>query len=164
MQDPHCHSSSIAVSRPAESAFEIMSDGLKQGRWALGSLTRREVEPGLFELKMEPEVVKIKHGTTAKVKVSATRKGYQGPIPITLRNLPKAVTAPKAVMTPTTNARPQRTRRLTLLSSSRADEPSPTTDRDEVSVAGSGVASIWGTTALKLTSVSTRKPQGKPTR
>jgi hypothetical protein len=48
MQDPHCHSSSIAVSRPAESAFEIMSDGLKQGRWALGSLTRREVEPGLF--------------------------------------------------------------------------------------------------------------------
>jgi len=25
-----------------------MSDGLKQGQWALGSLTRREVEPGLF--------------------------------------------------------------------------------------------------------------------
>jgi hypothetical protein len=48
MQDPHCHSSSIAVGRPAEIAFEIMSDGLKQGQWALGSLTRREVEPGLF--------------------------------------------------------------------------------------------------------------------
>jgi hypothetical protein len=48
MQDPHCHSSSVAVSRPAEIAFEIMSDGLKQGQWALGSLMRREVEPGLF--------------------------------------------------------------------------------------------------------------------
>jgi hypothetical protein len=48
MQDPLCHSSSIAVSRPPEVAFEIMSDGLKQGQWALGSLTRREAEPGLF--------------------------------------------------------------------------------------------------------------------
>ncbi|MEK6347370.1 MAG: hypothetical protein V4764_07815 [Burkholderia sp.] len=48
MQDPHCHSSSILVARPAEAAFEIMSDGLLQGRWAWGSFDRREVEPGLF--------------------------------------------------------------------------------------------------------------------
>lgn len=48
MQDPHCHSSSVAVSVRAENAFDIMSNGLKQGRWALGSMNRREVEPGIF--------------------------------------------------------------------------------------------------------------------
>src|SRR5690606_8348630 len=48
MQDPHCHSSSIAVDRPAEVAFEIMSEGLKQGQWTWGSFNREEVEPGLF--------------------------------------------------------------------------------------------------------------------
>jgi hypothetical protein len=48
VQDPYCHSSSIAVDRPAETAFDIMSDGLKQGRWAWGSFDRTEVEPGLF--------------------------------------------------------------------------------------------------------------------
>ncbi|MCQ8782141.1 hypothetical protein [Mangrovibrevibacter kandeliae] len=48
MQDPHCHSSSIAVDRPAETAFEIMAEGLSQGRWTLGSYDRRQIEPGLF--------------------------------------------------------------------------------------------------------------------
>src|SRR4029077_16187314 len=48
MQDPHCHSSSISVGCAAEAAFEIMSNGLKQGQWALGSMNRREVEPGIF--------------------------------------------------------------------------------------------------------------------
>lgn len=48
MQDPYCHSSSILVERPAEVAFEIVADGLKQGSWAWGSAQRREVEPGLF--------------------------------------------------------------------------------------------------------------------
>lgn len=48
MIDPHCHSSSIMVERPAEVAFDLMSDGLKQGQWAWGSLNRTEVEPGLF--------------------------------------------------------------------------------------------------------------------
>lgn len=48
MLDPHCHSSSIVVERPAALAFELMSDGLKQGSWAWGSFDRREVEPGLF--------------------------------------------------------------------------------------------------------------------
>jgi len=48
MQDPHCHSSSISIGCAAEAAFEIMSIGLKQGQWALGSMNRREVEPGIF--------------------------------------------------------------------------------------------------------------------
>jgi len=48
MQDPHCHSSSIMVERPASTAFEIMSEGLKQGQWTWGSFQRREVKPGLF--------------------------------------------------------------------------------------------------------------------
>ncbi len=48
MNDPFCHSSSIAVNRPALEAFEIMSDGIKQGRWAWGSFDRSEIEPGLF--------------------------------------------------------------------------------------------------------------------
>ena len=48
MLDPHCHSSSIVVERSAALAFELMSDGLKQGSWAWGSFDRREVEPGLF--------------------------------------------------------------------------------------------------------------------
>ena len=48
MQDPHCHTSSIAIARPAPIVFEIMSDGLKQGQWTWGSFERREIEPGLF--------------------------------------------------------------------------------------------------------------------
>ncbi len=48
MQDQHCHTSSVAVERPAEVAFEIMADGLKQGQWTWGSFDRREIEPGLF--------------------------------------------------------------------------------------------------------------------
>jgi hypothetical protein len=49
LRDPHCHSSSITVARPAEAAFELMADGLKQGRWAWGSFDRTEVSPGLFK-------------------------------------------------------------------------------------------------------------------
>ena len=48
MIDPHCHSSSIMVERSAVAAFDLMSDGLKQGQWAWGSANRTEVEPGLF--------------------------------------------------------------------------------------------------------------------
>lgn len=36
------------VERPAALAFEIMSEGLKQGQWTWGSFDRREVKPGLF--------------------------------------------------------------------------------------------------------------------
>ena len=48
MQDHHCHSSSIIVNRPAEVAFGIMSDGIRQGAWAWGSADRTEAAPGLF--------------------------------------------------------------------------------------------------------------------
>ncbi|HXP30758.1 MAG TPA: hypothetical protein VN832_06690 [Stellaceae bacterium] len=48
MIDPFCHTSSIDVAVPAEIAFDIMADGVRQGEWALGSWRRREVEPGLF--------------------------------------------------------------------------------------------------------------------
>ena len=36
------------VERPAAVAFEIMSEGLKQGQWTWGSFDRREIKPGLF--------------------------------------------------------------------------------------------------------------------
>jgi hypothetical protein len=48
MQDPHCHSSSIAIGCAPEVAFDLMSNGVRQGQWALGSMQRREVEPGIF--------------------------------------------------------------------------------------------------------------------
>lgn len=48
MQDRHCHTSSITVNRPAEIAFDIMSDGVRQGEWAWGSANRAEEAPGLF--------------------------------------------------------------------------------------------------------------------
>jgi hypothetical protein len=48
MLDPFCHTSSIAVAVPAEAAFAIMADGMRQGEWALGSWHRQEIEPGLF--------------------------------------------------------------------------------------------------------------------
>ena len=49
MRDPHCHSSSVMVARPAATAFELMADGIAQGRWAWGSFERTEVSPGLFK-------------------------------------------------------------------------------------------------------------------
>lgn len=48
MQDHHCHTSSILVNRPAEVAFGLMSDGIRQGHWAWGSANRVEHAPGLF--------------------------------------------------------------------------------------------------------------------
>jgi hypothetical protein len=47
MIDPHCHSASILVNATPEKAFEIMSDPIKQAQWALGSMNRKEVEPGI---------------------------------------------------------------------------------------------------------------------
>ncbi|MCB1340345.1 MAG: hypothetical protein KDK24_04625 [Pseudooceanicola sp.] len=48
MEDRWCHTSSILVERPAPVAFQIMADGLKQGRWTWGSYERQEVQPGVF--------------------------------------------------------------------------------------------------------------------
>jgi hypothetical protein len=51
-----------------------------------------------FELKAEPVPFKLAPGDKAKLKVTATRKTYQGPIDVELRNLPAGVTAPKATI------------------------------------------------------------------
>ncbi|HEY8644428.1 MAG TPA: hypothetical protein VIL77_00955 [Gaiellaceae bacterium] len=42
------HIATAEVAVPAERAFAYMSDGLKQGEWALGSWQREQLEPGLF--------------------------------------------------------------------------------------------------------------------
>ena len=46
--DRYCHTATAEVAVEAATAFAFMSDGIKQGEWALGSLERREVEKGLF--------------------------------------------------------------------------------------------------------------------
>jgi hypothetical protein len=51
-----------------------------------------------FELAVEPGHLKVIQGGKAKVKVTAVRKAYQGPIAVELRNLPPNVTAPKATL------------------------------------------------------------------
>jgi hypothetical protein len=54
--------------------------------------------PAPFGLKVEPVPLKLPQGDKAKVKVTADRKSYQGPIAVELRNLPANVTAPKATI------------------------------------------------------------------
>jgi hypothetical protein len=51
-----------------------------------------------FELKVEPAPVTVAPGAKVKLKVVATRKTYQGPITLALRNLPAGVTAPAATI------------------------------------------------------------------
>ncbi|TDV37823.1 hypothetical protein C7405_10223 [Paraburkholderia caballeronis] len=48
MIDAHCHSSSILVRTDAARAFRLMADGGRQGRWALGSWRRRQVDVNTF--------------------------------------------------------------------------------------------------------------------
>ena len=45
---PLCHAACTTVSAPTNRAFAFMADGLKLGRWALGCLDTKEIEPGLF--------------------------------------------------------------------------------------------------------------------
>ena len=47
-RDTWCHTTSIAVQRPAAEAFRYMSDGLKQGEWTFGSWDREQIEADLF--------------------------------------------------------------------------------------------------------------------
>ena len=47
--DPFCHSASIEVDVTAQQAFDFMSDGMKQGKWALGSWDRSRRQDGIFE-------------------------------------------------------------------------------------------------------------------
>jgi len=51
-----------------------------------------------FELKVEPVPVKLAQEGKVKVKITVTRKTYQGAITVELRNLPAGVTAPKATI------------------------------------------------------------------
>lgn len=51
-----------------------------------------------FELKVEPTPLKIQQGAKLKLKVTAARRAYQGPIVLEVRNLPTGVTAPKATI------------------------------------------------------------------
>ena len=48
MSDPHCHTSSIAVSCSPEAAFAYVSDGVKHGDWTLGSMDRKALGDDLF--------------------------------------------------------------------------------------------------------------------
>jgi hypothetical protein len=45
---PLCHAATATVGAPADRAFRFMADGIKLGRWALGCLDTKEIEPGLF--------------------------------------------------------------------------------------------------------------------
>ena len=51
-----------------------------------------------FDLKVLPAPIQIKQGAKVKIKLMATRRTYQGPISVELRNLPAKVTAPKGVI------------------------------------------------------------------
>ncbi len=82
----------------AESAEPVIKDALVVGssdKEKLPFSFRVLLEPGLFDLKMEPKVVKVGNDSTTRVKIVARRIGYEGPITISIpRNkLPSAVTA-----------------------------------------------------------------------
>jgi hypothetical protein len=51
-----------------------------------------------FDLKVEPALLQLAMGAKAKLKVTATRRTYQGPIAVEVRNLPANVTATKATI------------------------------------------------------------------
>jgi hypothetical protein len=51
-----------------------------------------------FDLRVEPAALEIAPGQKAKVKVIATRKNYEGPIAVELRNLPAHVSSAKATI------------------------------------------------------------------
>ncbi|NIZ09392.1 hypothetical protein [Pseudooceanicola sp. HF7] len=48
MIDPHCHTSSIKVARPADQVFGLMADGIQQGQWAWGSFDREDLGQGVY--------------------------------------------------------------------------------------------------------------------
>jgi hypothetical protein len=51
-----------------------------------------------FELKIDSASVTVRQGGTVKVRVSAVRKDYDGPIDVELKGLPGSVTAQKALI------------------------------------------------------------------
>lgn len=58
-----------------------------------------DITPLPFDLAVVPGAIKLKPGESAKIKVSAIRKGgYGGPIAVELKNLPAKVTAAKGTI------------------------------------------------------------------
>src|SRR5262249_30656891 len=51
-----------------------------------------------FDLKAEPAALKVVQGDKARLKVTAARKAYQGPIELEVRNLPANVAAGKVTI------------------------------------------------------------------
>jgi hypothetical protein len=56
------------------------------------------VTPLPFELKAEMVPLKVKQGDKVKLKITAVRKTYQGPINVELRNLPAKTDAQKGMI------------------------------------------------------------------
>ena len=57
-----------------------------------------QVVPGLFDLKLDTNLVQLHHGGSAKLIVIALRKGHDGPIAVELKNLPMKVSAGKVTI------------------------------------------------------------------
>ena len=70
------------------------------------TLTIQSTQPSTqeFELKVENTPVHLKEGGKAKVKVVATRQGYEGPIRVELHNLPAHVKGPQGSIDPGSSA------------------------------------------------------------
>jgi hypothetical protein len=64
---------------------------------------RVDVKTGLYELKVEPAILKVSHGATAKLKVIVIRRGYKGNINLELKNLPKEVRGSPGMIPPDKN-------------------------------------------------------------
>ncbi len=66
----------------------------------LNSLADQTTVPGTntFTLKVDPAAVQARPGAKTKITVTATRRGYDGPISLEVRNLPAGVTAAKATI------------------------------------------------------------------
>jgi hypothetical protein len=86
-----------------------------------------------YELKAEGVPLKLKQGDKAKLKVTAVRKGYQGPITVELKNLPANVTAPKATI-----AQDQTSVEIEVTAADAAAEG----DKADVSLSGVGNAPV----------------------
>ncbi len=57
-----------------------------------------QILPGVFGLKIEPSVLQMHHGGTAKLIVTAQRMGHDGPISVELKNLPTNISADKILI------------------------------------------------------------------
>lgn len=78
---------------------QVKGTGTGAGRTALSpafTVAVRKAE--LFDLKVEPATVKVEQGGKVKVKVTAVRKAYEGPIVVDLDNLPNGVKVAKATI------------------------------------------------------------------